>query len=189
MAKASGNTRVVRPTSGSIEHNRSVFGYETSMPDIVALQSYFSDKSGGYLLQMKGHIFDEVEHEAMVHLANAGFAIVATPEGGKSFITAIDKKGTPLYSDGLVMGNVFELKSPKPTETHQDALDNSVKKALNHAKNKGADVAVIYDKNGSYHRDNIERGLNNYESKSDYRFDAVLVVDKAGNVYEHIHNK
>lgn len=137
---------------------------------------------------MKGHAFNGVEREAMMHLADAGFAIVATPEGGKSFITAVNNKGTPLYSDGLVMGNVFELKSPNPTETHQIALDNSVKKALNHAKNKGANVAVIYDRDGAYHKDNIERGLVDYESKSEYRFNAILVIDKNGNVWEHQHN-
>lgn len=84
MAKASGHTRTVRPTTGSIEHNRSVFDYETSMPDVVKVDSYFSEKSGGYLLQMKGHTVDEVEHEAMKHLADAGFAIVATRKAARA---------------------------------------------------------------------------------------------------------
>lgn len=86
------------------------------------------------------------------------------------------------------MGNVFELKSPMPSETYQAALDNSIKKALNHAKAKGANVAVIYDRSGIYHRDNVERGLTNFESKSVYRFNAILVIDENGNVWEHQHN-
>lgn len=189
MAKASGDTRTVRPTSGSIEHNRSVFGYETSMPDVVKTESYFSEKSGGYLLQMKGHTVDEVEHEAMKHLADAGFAIVATPEGGKSFISNINDKGKATYADGLAMGNVFELKSPSPQSNASDHLDNSIKKALNHARSKNAQIPVIYDRNGIYHRDNIERGLSDYESKSEVRFKAILVIDKNGKVWEHQHNK
>lgn len=189
MAKGSGGTRVVRPTSGSVNYNRGVFDYEASMPDIVSVQSYFSEKSGGYLLQMKNHSFDAVEHEAMRHLADAGFAIVATPEGGRSFISKVKDDNSAMYPDGLIMGNVFELKSPNPSENTQKALDNSIKKSLNHARSKEANVAVIYDKNGAYHRDHIERGLSNYESKSDYRFKAILVIDKNGNVYEHIHNK
>ncbi len=87
------------------------------------------------------------------------------------------------------MGNVFELKSPSPKQSKSEALDNSIKKALNHARKKGADIAVVYDKNGLYHRDNIERGLLDYEGKDQYRFMAILVLDKNGNVWEHTHNK
>lgn len=189
MAKGSGNTRTISPTSDRVEYNRGVFEYEISMPDVVMVQSYFSEKSGGYLLQMKNHTYETVEHEAMKHLADAGFAIVATPEGGRSFISRVKDDNSAVYPDGLIMGHVFELKSPKPSESNQKALDNSIKKSLNHARSKEANIAVIYDKNGAYNRDNIERGLSNYESKSNYRFKSILVIDKNGNVYEHTHNK
>lgn len=189
MAKASGGTRKVRPTSGSVEHNRGVFDYETSMPDVVKVDSYFSEKSGGYLLAMNNHNFDAIEKEAFKHLADNGFMIVATPEGGKTFISNNNDRGKATYADGLVMGDVFELKSPSPQSNATNSLDNSIKKALNHARSKNAQVPVIYDRNGIYHRDNIERGLSDYEKKFSYEFKAILVIDKNGRVWEHQHNK
>lgn len=189
MAKASGGTRKVRPASGSVEYNRGVFDYETSMTDVVKVESYFSEKSGGYLLAMDGHNFDAIEREAFRRLADNGFLVVATPEGGKTFISGINDKGKATYSDGLAMGNVFELKSPSPQSNASDHLDNSIKKALNHARSKNAQVPVIYDRNGIYHRDYIERGLADYESKFSYEFKAILVIDKNGRVWEHQHNK
>lgn len=196
MAKASGGTRIVKPTSGSKAFNKGIFENEITMSDIDSVYSYFSEKSGGYVLYMKGHSFERSEYEAMKHLANQGYVFVSTPEGGKYYISKVGRKKEKLYSDGLLMGFVSEIKTPVPNlitkstqKSYESALENSIKKALAHASTKGANVAIIYDKNGIYNRNDIERGFKNYEGKFNHRFKAILVIDQYGKVWEHIHNE
>ena len=64
-------------------------------------------------------------------------------------------------------------------------------KALEHAKKKGFDVAVIYDKGGVFHRSDIQAGISSYESfkGNSHRFKAILAIDKTKNVYEWTHDK
>ena len=59
---------------------------------------------------------------------------------------------------------------------------------MEHAKSKGADVAVVYDKHAVYHRQTIEQGIRHYEQHNSYRLQRIIVISKAGNVYEHVHN-
>lgn len=186
--KPTGGTRIVNPTKATKDHNRCAILHESSMSDVDAKESYFSEKSGGYLIAMNGHKFKDEEREAMKAMADAGFIVVATPEKGDVWISTRTKDGNPKYSDGLLMGNVFEQKTPKPKGVTQDELNQSVKKALGHALEKKAKIAVIYDKYESYHRHNIEAGMNEFERHNDYRFKAILVVDSKGKIHEHIHN-
>lgn len=191
MAKASGGTRAAKPTKLSVSKSRSIYKYEISMPDIEGKRSYFSEKSGGYMLFMKGRKFDTFEDETARAMADAGFFVVLTPEGGVKFRTAKSKKkeGDYVYSDGLVQGFTYEQQTKKPINKNFQNLVNSVDNALQHAKNKGAQIPLIYDKYASYHREHIEAGIEQFENNCSYRFKAILVVDSKKNVWQHIHNK
>lgn len=65
---------------------------------------------------------------------------------------------------------------------------NNVDNAIVHAREKGASIALIYDKYGKMHRDDIERGMQKYKQLQPQKYGqikAVLVVDKNKNLYEH----
>lgn len=197
MAKASGNTRTVRPTSGTRTQNYQVYKNEIAMSDVDALQSYFAKKSGGYVIAMKQgkdkngktKKRSDEEIEAARAMANDGLIVVMTPEGGVKFRSGKSKKGDYVYCDGLINGSSYEQKTPAPQSSVEKNLVNSVDNALQHARDKNARIPLIYDRYGRFHKENIEDGLTQFEENSSYRFKAILVVDKHGNVWEHQHNK
>lgn len=61
--------------------------------------------------------------------------------------------------------------------------------SIHHANEKHAQIAVIYDKSGLFHRDDISKGMEFYQSKNpnwkEKGVKAVLVVNKRKEVYEH----
>lgn len=112
------------------------------------------------------------EKEAAKHMAKAGYQV-----------TLKDETGDVKTPDGYVYSFSFEQKTPNVGGAY------SVRKALGHARLKGADVAVIYDRHAVYHRNVIEHGISLYEQHiSNYRFKRIIVISKFGNVYEHSHN-
>lgn len=115
------------------------------------------------------HKLEEIE--AGRHMAKAGY-----------HVTLKDETGYTKTPDGYVYSFAFEQKTPNVGGAY------SVRKALGHARLKGADVAVIYDKHSVYHRNVIENGISLFEEKNTYRFKRIIVVSKSGNVYEHSHN-
>lgn len=189
MAKASGGTRYVRPTSHTRTENYLVYKRELSLPDIDPSQSYFSKKKGGCVLAMKGRKYDPSEAEAAKAMADDGLLVVLTPEGDVKFRTGKSKKGGYTYADGLVNGYTYEQKTVNPQGDSNKRLVNSIDSALQHARDKSAKIPLIYDRHGKFHREHIEAGLHQFESNSSYRFNAILVVDRNGKVYEHLHNK
>lgn len=189
MAKSSGGTRVVRPTSGTRTENYKIFQNEMAMSDVNSNQSYFSKKSGGYVIGMQGRKSDEAEFEAAKAMADDGMLVVMTPEGGVKFRSGKTKKGDYVYADGLVNGYSYEQQTKNPTAFDSESLSKSVDGALKHARDKHAQIPLIYDRYGKFHRGDIENGLKRFEDRSSYRFKAIIVVDKKGNVWEHTHNK
>lgn len=192
MAKASGNTRTVRPTSETRTQNYQVYKNEIAMSDVDASQSYFSIKSGGYVIAMKEEKKKQrsaEEKEVAEAMADAGFIVVLTPEGGVKFRSGKTKKGDYVYADGLINGNSYEQKTPAPQSSEETNLINSVDNAIQHARDKNAQIPLIYDRYGRFHKEHIEAGLKQFEANSSYKFKAILVVDKYGNVWEHQHNK
>lgn len=194
MAKASGNTRTVRPTSGTRTQNYQIYKNEIAMSDVDASQSYFSIKSGGYVIAMKEEKKKQrsaEEKEVAEAMADAGFIVVLTPEGGVKFRSGKSKKkvGDYVYCDGLVNGHTYEQATKKPQSTERQNLINAVDNAIQHAQDKNAQIPLIYDRYGRFHKEHIEAGLKQFEENSSYRFKALLVVDQYGNVWEHQHNK
>lgn len=189
MAKASGGTRYVRPTSNTRTENYLVYKRELSLPDIDPSQSYFSKKKGGYVLAMKGRKYDPSEAEAAKAMADDGLLVVLTPEGGVKFRTGKSKKGGYTYADGLVNGYTYEQQTKQPEAMDYDSLVKSIDGALKHAYKKKAHIPLIYDRYGHFHREHVEAGLRRFETRSKYRFRAILVVNQKGELYEHQHNK
>lgn len=189
MSKSSGGTRVIRPTSGTKSYNRNVFEYETAMEDVDEKKSYFSEKTGAYSLVMKGHILTKEEREVAEILADNGYISVWTPEGGKLFVAKISgRKGTPKYLDGYISGVTFDQKTPNPERMTKDDLDKSVVKALEHAVLKDGDVALIYDRYGVFHRENIADGIARFETLNTKRLKAIVVINSKKEIYEWYHD-
>lgn len=190
MAKHSGGTRTVRPSSNTKEQNYAIFRYEVAnSPDIDPERSYFSHTGGGYVLAMTGRAPDQAEEEAARALADDGHIVILTPEGGVKFRSGKNNKGGYTYADGLINGFSYEQQTKRPTKTDDESLAKVVDYALKHAYDKRAQIPLIYDRYGSFHREHIEMGIERFEERLSYRFKAILVVDRHGNVWEHGHNK
>lgn len=148
-----------------------------------------SEKGGGYVAIEKGTKHKPEEIEAAHHMADAGYKVILTEEGGSG-----------MSPDGKVFNFVYEQATPNPNKpmTRKEAA-TSVKKALEHGVKKvrkvgrqggifPLDVAVIYDKYHSYDRRNIEAGIMMFEKYGNFRYKKIIVISKSGNVYEHYHN-
>lgn len=82
------------------------------------------------------------------------------------------------------MASTYEQRTPKPEGVN---FVNNVKNAIEHAKTKGADIALIYDRYGSFHRNHIEDGIKEYVNKNarskHQTVIEVIVVNSKGEVY------
>lgn len=151
--------------------------------------SYLSD-TGAYVLFEKGHNPHIEEIEAAKAMADHGIIVVLENEGDPARATAIDPKGNYKFSEGTL--SVEKLSYEQATrEKLTTTAERSVKKALEHARDKGSSVAVIYDRGGVFHRSDIEAGIKRYESfrGNIHRFKSILVIDRDRNVYEWNHSK
>lgn len=93
----------------------------------------------------------------------------------------------PRFAEGTANGIVYEQKT-----TNYDATNfvGNVIKAINHANDAKADIAVVYDRYGLLNRNNIEDGMNKFLKKNSHpKIKAVVVFDKDLNMYEHHWNK
>lgn len=172
MAKSSGGTRPV----GS--HTKA---YQIRQAEALRLQQSgeytsveFRPKGGGYVAIEKGgksHSADEIQ--AAQYLADGGYKVTLLAEGEQGF-----KIKTP---DGKLFNASYEQRTPE---------SSSVKVALDHAKIKGSDIAVIFDKNTIYHRTDIDKGIKDFEAvNSVKRFDKIIVIESNGKIHHHKHNQ
>ena len=165
-------------------------------------KSYFSDKTGAWVIFQKGHNHSskdkdaDAEIEAAKALADAGIDIILTPEGNgyEMYATNVKmKKDGALiykYAEGKMSTLTFEQKTP--TNIEREAA-SSVRMAINHANSKKASIALIYDKHALFHREDIENGMRLYQAKyhawETKGVKAVMVVNSKGQVYEHQFDK
>ena len=133
-----------------------------------------SRKGGGYVAIEKSKFPHKPEEiEAAHHLANKGYKVILKDEGG-------DMK-TP---DGYIFSFSFEQRTPTSAKG-----EKGFNKALEHAKIKRSEVALVYDKYGLYTKEDAKAGVLRYESHNSYRFKRIIVVSARGNVHVHKHNK
>lgn len=202
MSKPVGDTRLITPLKKHIGSSRVKYKELLSSLSADESKSYFSEKTGAYVIFMKGHNHTDkakdgdAEIEAAKALADAGINIKLTPEGDGYEIYAtnvkIKKDGTKVYkySEGRMSAYTFEQRTP--TEIENDAA-SSVRMAINHANSKKSSIALIYDKHSLFHRKDIEDGMKLYQSKHHMwetkGVKCVVVVNSKGQVYEHQFDK
>lgn len=170
MAKTSGGVRTYRQGSST---------YLKRQAEVEAMRAsgkYSSiemSKGGGYVAIEKStarHMPEELEAARI--LADKGYKVTLKDEGGQV--------RTP---DGYLFSASFEQRTPMGTSVHNS------KNSLEHARNKGADMALIYDKYHVYHRSTVENGLRQYEAHNDYRFKRIIVIANDRKIHRHKHNK
>lgn len=198
MAKASGNTRIVRPANKSKEENREYYLSQIASGNIDASLSYFSERTGAFMLFMNGHEHSashqdtEAELEVGRALADNDICVTLTPEGDgyEMYATHVkynaDGTTTYKYSEGTMSMFTYEQKTPTSI---QDAAKASVRQAIVHANSKHSQIALIYDRYSLFHRQDIEEGMRYYQSKhhtwKEKGAKAVIVVNARKEVYEH----
>lgn len=167
MAKVVGG---VRPLSRSgVAYQNRLEEYRSMMLSGAYSDGYFSEEgSGYYVVEMSTFRHKAEELEAAKHLADSGYSVTLANEAGNG----IGVKSP----DGKVFKATFEQRTP---------TGSSVKKCLDHAMEKRAEVAVIYDKHHIYHRDDIENGIKDFWKRYSYKFNKILVIDSNGKVHVH----
>ena len=170
MAKTAGGVRTYKQGSST---------YRKRQAEVEAMRSsgHYSSvelgKGGGYVAVEKSTAKHKPEElEAARILADKGYKVTLKDEGGQV--------RTP---DGYLFSASFEQRTP----TKDGA--NTIRNALYHARNKGADVAVIYSRNHAFTRGSVENGIKLYEQSHDYKFKRIIVVADNGNVHRYRHNK
>ena len=187
MAKVSGGTRKVTSTTQGISDSFNKYQKELASGKYDAKLSMFINNTGGYVLYYKGRDHKIDEYEAATIAAMNGYQVELTSEKGEEFVI-VSYGNKKKYPDGKVASFFYEQKTPVPKSNLQSALDKSIDSAINHAKTKGAPVALIYDKYGIFHRDNIDRGMKQYikvnKNSAHQSVKWVLVVNNKGKAYE-----
>lgn len=174
MAKTSGGVRTLK--TGSLEYNRRK---NKEVEELRASGKYssvdFSEKGGGYVAIEKSngkHPIEEIE--AAKILANKGYKVILKDES-----KPLHKVKTP---DGYLFSASFEQRTPTGSAA------NTVKNALFHARDKRADIAVIYTKSSAFTRQSIDAGIKDYERRASYRLQKIIVVSPSGRIHLHKHN-
>lgn len=173
MGKSSGGVRTL--ANGSQEYNRR----QREVSAMLASGKYssveFSRSGGGYVAIEKSaakHKSEEIE--AAKILANKGYKVILKDES-----KPLHKVKTP---DGYLFSASFEQRTPTGSAA------STVKNALLHARDKRADIAVIYTKNSTFTRQSIDEGITKYERVSNYRLKKIIVVSPSGRIHLHKHN-
>ena len=168
MAKTSGGNRALKKDSR--EYRKRQIEVVTMLASGKYSSVTMSDKTGGYVaIEKSSQRHKPEEIEAATHLANKGYKVILKDEAGQV--------KTP---DGYLFTASFEQRTP---------IQTSVNRALEHARDKRVDVALIYDKNHIYHRADIDKGLIKYEHYNKYRFKQIIVISKDGKIHRHKHNE
>lgn len=189
MAKTSGGTRGIGGPIEDTELKRNdkskdvtYSEYVTSLASggYVEKHSYYSDKTGACVLFMRKHNYKIEEDEVARALADNGFMVVMTPEGVEMYATrkvTKDGKVKLKYSEGTISKLTYEQSTITDVNVKRE---RTTAKAIEHAKEKGADISVIYDRKGLLHRKDIQNGIKEYESHVTnlYRAKVIIVVDK-----------
>lgn len=171
MAKTSGGVLTLK--TGSREYNKRLKEVEELRANGKYSSVIFSENGGGYVAIEKSKARrDNNELAASKVLADNGYKVILKNEEGEI--------RTP---DGYIFSTSFEQRTP----TKDGA--NTIRNALNHARQKRANIAVIYSKEHIFTRQSVEQGLRLYEDAHRYRFNQILIVADNGRIHKHKHNK
>lgn len=173
MAKTAGGVRTYRQGSSTYRKRQAEVA---SMRDSGRYSSVEMGKGGGWLAIEKSSARHKPEElEAARILADKGYKVTLKNEAG----LGLNIK-TP---DGYLFSASFEQRTPTKDGS------NTIRNALFHAREKNADIALIYSKDHAFTRESVEKGIRLYEDASSYRFKNIIVVADNGHIHRHRHNK
>lgn len=149
------------------------------------LENSFLSESGAYVLFEKGHNYHEAEMKAAMAMADAGINVTMTREDNAEFARFIDPNShQPKFVEGTLSAEKVTYEQRSPIKANDKGGMFTVHSALQHAESKRADIALIYDTNGSLHRSDIGKGISYYNHHRTNRFRAIFVVDQHGGLHE-----
>lgn len=173
MAKTSGGVRSLGTRQTAKNNRKKEFVNELASGKYDLPNSQFNDKSGGsYLTEISSEKHKPEEYEVAKFLAKSGYKVILTNEAGST-----------VKIDGKIFKISYEQRTPEG-KTYKN-----MNKALEHAKKKEADIAVVYMKHDKHSRKSVEDGIIEYEKLNSYRFNKILIVTKDGKIHIHKHNK
>ena len=183
--KQHGTTKNVTPNTKAIKASSAKYikVLESGLYDKEL--SFFDKNTGGYLLYSKNRKMDNMEYNAATFMAMKGKHITMTPEGveGYELIVSI---GKPKYGDGRIGITSYEQRSPKAA--NEATARKTVENAINHARKKGATIAVLFDYSRSFKVQDIKHGAEHYErNHAETKYQSVksfIVVSGSGNIHE-----
>lgn len=144
----------------------------------------FDYDSGGYYAIEKGNAKHKPEEiEVAQFLSQKGYKV-----------TLCDETGSVIVVDGKIFSSTFEQKTPELSMSQKKGIAifdpvSNFKNALGHARDKKANIALVYSKNELQTRKDVEDGIRAYEGKANWKFEMIIVVTKDGRVHRHVHNK
>lgn len=183
MAKGSGSIRLLKRIPVSTRTLYDIFYTLLSSGEYDVAKSFVNEQSGAFYLQAKGREPDENEKIAAMSFVDRGISITITPEGDIRYATAFKPDGTPKFSDGLASIYTYEQKT---IENTAEKIVNNYKHGIQHAVDKGAKIAFIFDKYGKGHRNQVEQAMQEYKlPKWGKMPERVVVMNKDGDFFEH----
>lgn len=183
--KQHGTTKNVTPNTKAIKASSAKYikALESGLYDKEL--SFFDKNTGGYLLYSKNRKMDNMEYNAATFMAVKGKQITMTPEGEEGYELII-ANGKPKYGDGRIGITSYEQRSPKAA--NEATARKTVENAINHARKKGATIAVLFDYSRSFKVQDIKHGAEHYErNHTETKYQSVksfIVVSGSGNIHE-----
>lgn len=183
--KQHGTTKSITPNTKAIKASNAKYikALESGLYDKKL--SFFDKNTGGYLLYSKNRKMDNMEYNAATFMAVNGKQITMTPEGGEGYEIII-ANGKPKYGDGRIGITSYEQRSPKAA--NEATARKTVENAINHARKKGATIAVLFDYSRSFKVQDIKHGAEHYEKNhAETKYQSVksfIVVSGSGNIHE-----
>lgn len=183
MAKASGSTRALKTIPVSTKTLNQISNTFVSSGMYDAGESFTNEQSGAFYLQAKGREPDGNERLAALSLVRKGISVIITPEGDIRYATAFKPDGTPKFSDGIAAVYTYEQKTIEKDATQ---ITNNFIRGIQHAVDKKAEIALIFDRYGKAHRHQVEQAMKEFKLPSWGTMPKMVVVmDKNGDYYEH----
>jgi hypothetical protein len=132
----------------------------------------FSKKGGGYYaVEKSSRKHTKEELDAAKFLANKGYKVTLKNEAGEM--------RTP---EGKIFNYSFEQRTP------EGSTAKNFTTSLRHARDKKADIALVYMKYNRHTKQSVADGLRDFEKSSKYRFKQIIVVTPDGRIHRHKHN-
>lgn len=183
MAKQGGGTRL---KNGSKNWNKSSKLFTNLVGSGRYMSNaYFSTVGGGFVLE---------ENSSKPHSTDERYVARVLADHGRKVILR-DEAGTATTPDGEIISiGMYEQRTPELDKEQKKGVKPfdkvaNMRNALGHARDKNADVAVVYMKNNLHDIKSVKAGIVSFEGKSKYRFKEIIVVTSDGRVHRHKHNK